>query len=411
MSSREFFHVVSLEEALDQCQRFVAVPAETVDLVTALDRVLAADVVAEQDLPGFRRSTVDGYAVAAASTFGAAESQPALLEVVGSIEMGQAAAVAVGPGQAARIATGGMLPDGADAVVMVEHTEVIDGADIEVVRTVAPHQNVIQPTDDAAAGETLIRAGTRLRAQEIGLLAALGRPTVAVHRRPVVAIVSTGDEVIPIDAAPAPGQIRDVNSHSLAAMVHAAGGVAEPLGIVADDYDALAEAARAALARADMVLLSGGSSVGARDHTIDVIRALPDAELLVHGVAIKPGKPTILAAVGGKPFWGLPGHVASAMVVFQMLCRPCLDRLTGVTAPSSPLGSVPARLSRNLASVHGRLDVVRVRLERRAGELWAVPVLGKSGLLRTLVEADGVIEIARDTEGLEAGTEVEVRPI
>ena len=195
------------------------------------------------------------------------------------------------------------------------------------------------------------------------------------------------------------------------ALVTAAGGLPVRLGIVADDPVALAGAARAALADADMVLLSGGSSVGARDHTLDVIAGLPGAEVLVHGVAIKPGKPTILAAVGGKAFWGLPGHVASAMVVFDVLCRPYLEHVAGLAAPGSPFAAVRARLARNLPSVHGRLDVVRVRLEERDGALWAVPVLGKSGVLRTLVEADGVIEIARDTEGLEAGAEVLVRRI
>jgi molybdopterin molybdotransferase len=409
--SREFFQVVSLEAALGHRDRFAPVGAETVDLDAAVGRVLAADVTSDRDLPGFRRSTVDGYAVAAASTFGASESQPALLAVVGAIEMGGAASLAVGPGQAARIPTGGMLPAGADAVVMVEHTEPIDDTALEVVRSVAPHENVIQPADDAAAGETLVRAGRRLRAQEIGLLAALGRPRVAVRRRPRVAVVSTGDEVVPIDAEPAPGQIRDVNSYSLAAQVEAAGGLPARLGIVADDPTALARSVRDALAGADMVLVSGGSSVGARDHTLDVLTGLPAAELLVHGVAIRPGKPTLLVAADGKSVWGLPGHVASAMVVFQLLVRPYLDQLAGLTAPSSPFARVRARLARNLPSVHGRLDVVRVRLEARDGALWAVPVLGKSGVLRTLVEADGVIEIPRDTEGLEAGVEVEVRPI
>ena len=406
---REFFEVVTLAEAAAHDRRFALVGSEAVELGAARGRVLASDIVADGDLPGFVRSTMDGYAVVAASTFGAAESQPALLEVVGSVEMGTAASVAVGPGQAARILTGGMLAPGSDAVVMVEHTEVIDDTTIEVVRAVAPTQNVIAADDDVARGETVLVAGTRLRAQEVGVLAALGHSRVQVYRQPRVAIISTGDEVVSVDVVPGPGQIRDVNSHTLAALVAEAGGVALPLGIIGDDFDQLLSCCQRALADSDMVLLSGGSSVGARDLTIDVLAALAGAEVLVHGVAIRPGKPTILADVGGKALWGLPGHVASAMVVFRVLVRGFIERIAGL-APTPPRRT-RARLSRNLASVHGRRDHVRVALEERAGELWAVPVLGKSGLIRTMVKADGLVEIATDSEGLDEGSEVWVYPV
>ena len=406
---KEFFKVVGLEEARVHANSFAVVGSERVPLGAADGRVLAADFVANVDLPGFRRSTMDGYAVCASSTFGASDAGPALLSVVGSVEMGSSAEVTVRSGQAARILTGGMVPPGADAVVMVEHTEPIDETSIEVTRAVAPQQNVIEPDEDVRGGDTLLTRGTRMRPQELGLLAALGTSEVEVFRRPIVAILSTGDEVVPIEASPEPGQIRDVNSHTLSAMVERAGGIPRPLGIMGDDFVTLLASCRDALMSADAVILSGGSSVGSRDLTLEVIQALPDSRVCLHGVAIKPGKPTILASVGGKAFWGLPGHVASAMVVFHVLVRRQLEHIAGAR-PRLEI-RIPARLSRNVASVHGRLDYVRVRLEERDGQLWAVPVLGKSGLIRTMVEADGLIEIGRDAEGLEQGAEVWVHQL
>jgi molybdopterin molybdotransferase len=406
---KEFFKVVSLEEARALASGFAPVAQERIPLAAALGRVLAADCPAAVDLPGFRRATMDGYAVCAASTFGASDAAPALLTVVGSVPMGAGAGFAVGPGQAARILTGGMVPPGADAAVQVEHTETVDETTIEVTRAVAPRQNVIEADDDIRRGETLLERGTRLRPQEIGLLAAMGTAQIEVFSRPVVAIVSTGDEIVPIEASPAPGQIRDVNSHALGALVVRAGGIPRQLGIVGDDEHALLACCREALAGSDAVILSGGSSVGARDLTLQVLEALPDCRVRMHGVAIKPGKPTLLADVGGKAVWGLPGHVASAMVVFHLLVRRQIERIAGAR-PTREI-RVPARLSRNIASVHGCTDLVRVRLEDRDTELWAVPVLGKSGLLRTMVEADGLVEIDRDVEGLEQGAEVLVLPL
>ncbi len=401
---KEFFKVVDLEAAQAYAGRFAAVASERVPLAAGNGRVLASDFVAEVDLPGFRRSTMDGYAVCASSTFGASDSAPALLTIVGSVKMGESAEVGVSPGQAARILTGGMVPPGADAVVMVEHTEPIDETTIEVTRAVAPRENIIEPADDVATGDTLLVRGTRLRPQELGLLAALGSLEVQVFARPVVAIISTGDEVVPIEKSPAPGQIRDVNSHTLSAQVERAGCVPQPLGIIGDDFDTLLSTCRAALADADTVLLSGGSSVGSRDLTLEVIKALPDSRVLLHGVAIKPGKPTILADIAGKAFFGLPGHVASAMVVFHVLVRRHLEHIAG--ARPELVIRVPAILSRNVASVHGRRDFLRVRLTERDGRLHAAPVLGKSGLIRTMVLADGLVEIDRDVEGLDAGAAV-----
>ncbi len=405
-----FFKVTDLESVLALRRTFPVAATEGVALGEAVGRVLAEAVRSDVDLPDFRRATMDGYAVQGASTFGASEGNPAYLSLRGAVPMGQDPDFAVGPGEAARIATGGMLPAGADSVIMIEHTEAVDDALIEAYRSVAPGQNMVEVGEDVARGQEILSPGRLIRPQEAGLLAAFGRGRVSVFRRPVVAIVSTGDEVVPVDQVPGPGRIRDINTYTLAGLVASAGGVALPLGIVRDDPQDLRTKCVLALAQADMVLISGGSSVGTRDFTIEVLSGLPAAEILVHGIAISPGKPTILARVGQKPFWGLPGHVVSAMVVFEVVVRPFIEHQAGVAGGLRPQRRLPARLTRNLASAQGRTEFVRVRLIEQNGELWAQPVLGKSGLIHTMVEADGLVRIGQNTEGLEKGSPVAVLP-
>ncbi len=405
---RSFFKVVDIETVLSLATRFDVLPKEQIGLADAGGRILAEDIDADLDIPGFSRSTMDGYAVQAASTFGASESNPAFLKVVGSVAMGAKPDVAVGPGEVVRIATGGMLPNGSDAVVMVEHTEALDAETIEAYKSAAPGQHVIARGEDMHAGERMMHRGQPLRPQEIGLLAAVGRSRLHVVKRPRVGILSTGDEVVPVETVPTPGQIRDVNSAALAAFIQAAGGLPQAYGIIPDDYETLLATCRQALAANDMVLISGGSSVGTRDFTIDVLQALEDAEIMVHGVSIRPGKPTILARAGGKPLWGLPGHVTSAMVVFAVLVRPFLERLGGLDPRFRRRFHVPARLTRNLPSVQGRVDFVRVRLVPAADGLEADPVLGKSGLIRTMAVADGLLCIDENAEGLDGGAVVPV---
>ena len=403
---KEFFDVIDIDAVLALKEQFEIVGAGRAPLDELLGRFLAEDVVADRDIPGFDRSTMDGYAVSAASTYGAGEANPAYLNVVGSVGMGQVPEHRVGPGEASRIATGGMLPQGADSVVMVEHAAAVDDTTIEVYRSVAPGQHVVAKDEDAAGGEVMLRSGCRLRAQEIGLLAALGLPEVKAYDRPSVGIISTGDEVVPVDAEPVPGQVRDVNAYTLAALVRQAGSRPIRYAIVKDQYDALLEVCRRALAETDMVLVSGGSSVGTRDLTVDVLAALDESAILVHGVSISPGKPTILARCGTKAFWGLPGHVTSAMVVFMVLVRPFLIHIGGGAA-EAPI-RVRARLSRNVASSQGRVDFVRVRLSGSEGEVRADPVLGASGLIRTMVAADGLVAVDMNSEGLDKGAEVDV---
>ncbi|MDD9302725.1 MAG: molybdopterin molybdotransferase MoeA [Desulfobacter sp.] len=402
-----FFNVKSLEEVLSMAETFFPVDTEPIATKETLDRVLARDILARENMPGFMRATMDGYAVQASSTFGASESGPAWLEIAGSIAMGQIPDFKLTHGQAARIATGGMLPPGADAVVMVEYTEAVDDHSVEIYKSVAPLQHVIDASEDFARDQVVLKKGTQVRPQEQGLAAGLGYSSLEVFKIPRVGIISTGDEVIPIDQTPRPGQIRDINSYSLSALVEEAGAKAMRYGIVKDDPDALKQVCEKALLETDMVLISGGSSVGTRDYTVEVLSGLEDTHILVHGMSVSPGKPTILARSGNTPVWGLPGQVVSAMVVLKIAVIPFLEHIQGKTGTNRRI-RVPARLTRNLASAQGRRDFIRVSLEQGEKGLEARPVLGKSGLIRTMVHADGLLDIGENIEGLEKNSPVEV---
>ncbi len=408
---KNFFKVKTLKEVMALVSTFEPVEQETVSIDEAFSRVLGEEIAADHDLPGFRRSTMDGYAVKADATFGASESNPAWLTLTHTIPMGQVPDFTLAPGEAARISTGGMLPDGADSVVMIEHTDAVDETAIEVYKSVAPMANVIDRNEDFKKNETILGTGTRVRPQEAGLAAALGLNRLKVFKRPVVGIISTGDEVVAVTQTPVLGQIRDINTYTLAGLVRQAGAVARCYGIVKDNEAALYSVCQQAVDDCDMVLISGGSSVGVRDFTVEILSRLAGTRLLVHGISISPGKPTILARSGIKPVWGLPGHVVSAMVVFQVVVRPFLNRLQGLSSPHGPAFTLPARLSRNIASAQGRSDFVRVCLKTDGQGLVADPVLGKSGLIRTMVLADGLLEIGENVEGVEKNTMVQIMPL
>jgi molybdopterin molybdotransferase len=406
----EFFKVTSLEAVRAHVTQFRPIEVEDVALDDAVGRVLAQDVTAQEPLPEFSRSTMDGYALKATSSFGASEANPAYLDLKGTVLMGRPPEFSIGPGEACRISTGGMLPEGADSVVMIEHTERLDDTTIEVYRSVAPGQHVIEVGEDFQMNQRLLPSGLRLKPQDVGLLAAFGVVTIRVFRKPVIGIISTGDEVVPLENRPAPGQIRDINTYSLSGQILEAGGIPIRYGIISDDLQALTAAVHRALEQTDMVLLSGGSSVGVRDYTLEVLSNLPDAKVLVHGISISPGKPTILAETQGRAVWGLPGHVVSAMIVFKMVVMPFVEHIAGIAGPPKLGISTPARLNRNLSSAQGRTDFVRVRLIEDKQERWAEPVLGKSGLLNTMVKSDGLIQIDTNSEGIEKGTFVDVIP-
>ena len=370
---------------------------------------MAVDIMADRDIPDFARSTMDGYAVCAASTFGASEANPAYLTIIGAVVMGDAPPGPVQAGEALRIPTGGMMPEGADAVVMIEHATEIDAAMLEVYRSVAPGQHIIARGEDAAAGSLLISSGALIRPQEMGLLAALGMEKIDVFARPKIGLISTGDEIVSITQIPGPGQIRDINTYTLAGQIMAAGAVPIIYGIIADDAGLLNAACAKAIAETDMVIISGGSSVGMRDVTIDAIEQCHQSKILFHGIPISPGKPTLLARVGHKPVWGLPGHVTSAMVVFDRVVKPFVEKIAGQNpACEPPRPPVMARLTRNIASAQGRIDYVRVRLTVNGREVTADPIPGKSGLLSTMLKAHGLVEIGRNAEGMEKGSLVPV---
>ncbi len=381
---------------------------ETVALDHCLGRTPATAVAAGHPLPGFARSTVDGFAVRASDTFGVSEGLPGYLDVVGSVAMGSPAEVEVRAGSAVAVPTGAVLPDGADSVVMVEHTQQTMPGSVEVTRPVAPGEGTVRADEDVAVGSRLVPAGRPLRPQDLGLLAAAGIVEVEVRRSPLVGILSTGDEVVPPSTARLrPGQVRDATASALGGLVRGAGGVPVPLGIVGDDAAGLEDRLRGGLDGCDLVVVSAGSSVGARDETAGVVARLGSPGILCHGLAIRPGKPTLLADCGGVPVLGLPGNPLSALVVFRLIGLPLVRRLGGVTKPP-PEPVRRCRLSRQVASQTGRLDVVQVRLSDGPDGDVAVPLFGASALLSVLTAADGWLTVPEDATGLPAGADVDV---
>lgn len=412
----EFFNVLPPDEArallLKACKP--RAKEELIPTSQALDRFTATSIVAPHALPSFRRSTMDGYAVRAADTFGASESLPAFLTVVGEVPMGGEADVNLAVGQAAVVHTGGMIPADADAVVQIELTQLLDPNastalpfEIEVLRAAASGQHIIQVGEDVALGSEVLPRGHQIRPQDIGGLLALGVTAIPVAERPRVAILATGDEVIAPDRTPRGGQIRDINSYTVAALSQRAGAIPDVLGIVPDNLAQLQAAAASALEKSDMLVVSAGSSVSVRDMTAQVIDGLGEPGVLLHGVATRPGKPTIVGVVAGKPVIGLPGNPVSAMVQFDMFGVPALYHLQGGSRPVDNV--VLARLSRNVPSETGREDYVPGRLVASGPELSVEPVFGKSNLIYTLVNADGMIKVPLNEGGLTAGSLVEFR--
>lgn len=408
---RDLMQVSSVSQAQSILEKYLSkdnLQIETVALEDCLGRIAAQNIFSREDLPGFSRSTMDGYAVRAADTFGSSEGMPTYLKVIGEVLMGEYTELELEEGECAKIATGGMLPAGADSVLMVEYTEAVSDLMIEATRGVAPGENIIRRGEDIAEGELLLPEGHCIRPQDLGALAALGYTEVPVYKRPVVAVISTGDELIPPGEVPKLGQIRDINSYALLGQIKQAGAEPVYMGITKDFYDSLKEKVDKALKQADIVVISGGSSVGTRDVTVDVIESLGEPGVLVHGISIRPGKPTILAVVDGKPVFGLPGHPVSAMIIFDLFGIPLINYLSGIKAESKVQAHVTAKLSRNIASTAGREDYLRVFLLEKEGELWAEPILGKSGLITTMVKAEGIVKIPSVKEGILEGELVKV---
>jgi len=406
-----FLKVKTAAEVLSILDGIEPLLPETVSLALSCGRRLASDITAAEPVPHFARSTVDGYAVRARDTFGASESLPALLERSGEVVMGEAAGHSVSPGRAVEVPTGGMLPEGADAVVMVEYTSVLDNTTIEITRPAAPGENVLNTGDDIAPGAALFRKGAMLRPQDVGVLAALGIADVEVFRVARVALISTGDEIVPVQTRPLPpGKVRDINSFTLAAQIESTGARIGLRERASDRLEDLVRVCRDALVDHDAIVLSGGSSVGTRDYTTRVLAGLPESELLVHGVAIRPGKPTIFGRTGRVLFWGLPGQPVSAVITCRAFVLPSLQKLQGkMEAEFTHAGTLGATLNRQIPSVHGRTDYVPVCLSRGSGGVTtASPIFGKSGAIGILARADGYVVIPEHVEGLDSGTEVSV---
>ena len=397
-------HVKTPEEVLALIETEFAPVAgkELVSLARAMGRVLAEDIAATEYVPDFDRSTVDGYAVRARDTFGCSDAIPAILPLQGEVLMGEGAEFDLNVEECVAVPTGGAVPRGADSVVMVEYTEDY-GGEIGISKPAAPGQNMIFRGDDVYPGKVVLQKGRVLSSQDIGALAAIGRIQVPVVKKLTVGVLSTGDELVPPEVTPGPGQVRDVNGPMLEAMLSAFGVNVVHYGIVIDDEAKLTAVVQKAASECDAVLMSGGSSVGVKDAACRIIESM--GVLLLHGIAIKPGKPTIIGKAGMKPLVGLPGHPVAAYFVTKLFILPLLSRLMGRVQPAY---TTTALVTESISANHGRAQYHCCRLERKDGQLYAYPIRGKSGLITTLAGADGYFCIDRDCEGLPQGAQVQV---
>jgi len=405
----QFFKVKTVEETFALIEEKIApiINTEMRVLEEALHFILAEPVIAKENVPGFDRSTVDGYAVKAKDTYGSSESTPGFLTVIGEVKMGEVAELSVGPGEAVYVPTGGMIPKESDSVIMIEHCEDIDSL-LNTYKQVAPGENIIRAGEDIREGEILLQKGTKLRPQELGALASLGITHVSVFRKLKVGYLSSGDEIVPYQTENISiGQIRDVNYLTILGLAKEWDVDVQYGGIVKDDFTEFKQRARQLYDQVDCLILSGGSSVGAKDYTTEVIQFLGDPGVFVHGISIKPGKPTILAMANGKPVIGLPGHPASAMIIFKLFGERIIKNLQGEKIDKKP-DRIFARITKNIPSSPGRSDYIRVRLFEDNGEWWAEPIIGKSGLITTLVKSDGIVEIVSEKEGILQGESVPV---
>ncbi|MBU8906038.1 molybdopterin molybdotransferase MoeA [Desertibacillus haloalkaliphilus] len=404
-----FYNVKTVEETIDIIKSHVQPISEVITLPIggASGYILAEDIVSKENVPAFARSTVDGYAVHSKDTFGSSESMPSFLTLTNEIKMGEEVTTPLGDGEAMYIPTGGMIPPGCDSIIMIEHCEDIDGL-LNTYKEVAPGENIISVGEDVKENEILLKKGTKLRSQELGILGSVGHANVQVYRKVIVGYLSSGDEIMPYDTEQLQvGQVRDINQLTISTLTKEAGADLVNGGIVPDDYESFFAKAKELYNQVDLLVMSGGSSVGTKDYTTDVIAALGEPGVLVNGVSVKPGKPTIFGMANQKPVLGLPGHPASAVIIYKLFGERLIHLLNGSTEHELP-NAVEANLSQNLPSSPGRSDYIRVQLKNENNQWWAYPVLGKSGLISTLVESDGMVEIPSEKEGIRQGEVVSV---
>jgi len=390
--------------------------SEKLNLDDALGRIISEDILSPVNLPPFSRSTVDGYAVKAQDTAGASASMPTYLDIIGSVEMGEKTELKISSGQAAAVPTGGMLPEGADAVLMIENTEKIEDKMIESSKSLAVGENVVKKAEDISEGEILFKKGRRLMARDIGALAGLGITEISCFKKPIASVISTGDELIDPEEEAEEGQIRDINSYSISSYLTKLGAVGKRVGIIEDKFDKLKSAVKDNL-DSEIVLISGGSSVGVKDMTIDILNSLGEPGVVLHGLSIKPGKPTILAFIEGSIVIGLPGHPASAWTVTNILVSEIIRVLTGEKTPEEigedrEIFKIKAELSRDLVSDKGREEYIPIRTKKdENGKLIAEPMLGKSSLITNLVQGNTLLKIESYQEGLDKGEIIELSMI
>lgn len=396
----KFFQVKSVSETFSLIENIIPTLEQKnkVHINEALGMVTSCDIYAKENIPNFRRSTVDGYAIIASDSFGASDSMPAFFTLTGEVLMGKAPTNTISPSEAIYVPTGAMIPDNADAVVMIEFCEDINGL-LNVYKQVAPGENIISIGEDIREKEILIKKGTILRASELGALASQGITQVEVYKKPVIGYLSTGDEIVSLEEQNLHlGQVRDMNGVTIGALVKSWGCEFIYGGIVKDDKETFEKAAKEMLEKVDCLVCSGGSSVGTKDYSVEVINQLGKPGVFVHGIMIKPGKPTILSLANNKPIIGLPGHPASAMVIFELFAKAVISKLQGLPVKEKQL--TYAYSTKKIASAAGRTDYIRVRLFEEDGKWFAEPILGKSSLISTLVKSDGLLEIDERKEGI-----------
>lgn len=405
--------LVSVEKALELIFSYTPFKKlEEIDLPIeeAYGYIVSKDIVSPEDLPDFNRSTVDGYAVNSADTFGASETSPAYINLTKEIKMGEKPDFKLRKGFASKIATGGMLPEGSDSVVMFEHVNTINNTMIEVLKPSSPGENVIQKGEDFRKGEIVINRGKRLRPQDIGALAGLGITNIYVYRKLKVSIISTGDEIVPASVTPLEGQVRDINSYTLKGLVINSGCIPVKKGLFKDDYETLKGVVRESVDESDVVIITGGSSVGMKDLTAKIINELGRPGVIFHGVSLKPGKPTIFGLISDVPVFGLPGHPSAVIICYRIFVEPVLEFLSGISERINfSKRLLKAKISKNISSSPGREEHIPVIIDEDNGELWATPLLGKSGFIATLSKADGTAIIPLRKTGVKAGDIVDIR--
>lgn len=405
----DLFKVDTVTEVMEKIKKYyedITLETEEIHIAVALGRVVGEDIYSPIDLPEFHRSTVDGYAVLAKDTFGASESLPTFLDMAGRVEMGEDSQLTVTPGKAVYVPTGGMIPQGADGVVMIEYVEKLDEGTIAVYHPIAPWDGIIRRGEDLQKGMNILRRGHRLKPQDIGALAAIGITNIKVFMKPRIAIISTGDEIVEPSPTVAYGQIRDINTYALAALAEEVGAEVTEKRIVKDDYEQLRSIVAEALYHNHITILSGGSSVGMKDVTAKVIDSLGEPGVFVHGVAIKPGKPTIMGKIKNRAVFGLPGHPVSAILVFKVFVIHLIQRLYGQEFHEG--FTIHGICANNVPSSPGKETYQMVSIEEIDGEYVITPIHGKSGAISLLTKSQGYIKIHMNKEGIKKGERVRV---